>query len=80
MRVSPSFEQEVDSGSVCKLKKSLYGLKQSLRTSFHKFSMTLNRLEYKQGQFDHIVFIKHNENGKRTILIVYVDDIIMIKE
>ena len=77
MKIPLGFEHKVDNGSVCKLKRSLYGLKQSPRTWFKKFNMTLSRLGYKQGQVNHILFIKPTENGKRVILIVYVDDIIV---
>ena len=69
MRIPPGFEQEISSGNVCKLKKSLYGLKQSSRAWFKKFSMTLNRLGYKQGQADHTLFIKSTLEGKKAILI-----------
>jgi len=34
-------------------------------------------LGYKQGQTNHTLFIKLKANGRRTILIVYVDDIII---
>ena len=33
---------------------------------------------YTQGQADHTLFIKHSNDGKIVILIVYVDDIIVI--
>ena len=50
MRIPPGFEDEMGYGrKVCKLKKSLYGLKESLRAWFKKFSLTLIRLGYKQG-------------------------------
>ena len=39
--------------------------------------MTLKRLRYKQGQTDHTLFIKPTENGRKSILIVYVNDIIV---
>lgn len=32
---------------------------------------------YTQGQADHTMFIRHSPEGKTTILIVYVDDIIL---
>ena len=32
---------------------------------------------YHQSQVDHIMFYKHSEKGKISILIVYVDDIIL---
>jgi len=65
---------------VCKLKKSLYGLKQSPKAWFKKLSMTLNCLGYKQGQVNHTMFIKSIVEGKKTILIVYVDDIIVTSD
>ena len=34
-------------------------------------------MEFKQSQADHTLFIKKSRNGKITILIVYVDDIIV---
>lgn len=35
------------------------------------------RIGYKQSQGDHTLFVKHSSNGKITILLVYVDDIII---
>lgn len=76
MKAPPGFEEN---GKVCRLKKSLYGLKQSPRAWFRKFRLTLNLLGYKQGHSDH-TFTKHATNGSKTILIVYVDDIIIRSE
>ena len=55
----------------------MYGLKQSPRTWFKQFSTTLNQAGYNQGQVDRTLFIKHVVDGRKTILIVYVDDIII---
>ena len=52
-------------------------MKQSPRAWFTRFSPTLTRLKYIQGQADHTIFVKKGENGKKVILIVYVDDIIL---
>jgi len=73
MKAPPGFEEN---GKVCRLKKSLYRLKQSPRAWFRRFISTLNLLGYKQGHLDH-TFTKHATNGSKTILIVYVDDIII---
>lgn len=62
---------------VCKLKKSLYGLKQSPREWFERFTQTVKKQGFQQSQADHTLFYKHSDRGKRTILIVYVDDIIV---
>ena len=56
MRVPPRFEQEVETEKVCKLKKSLYGLKKSPRAWFKKFNRTLNQLGYQYGQANHTLF------------------------
>ena len=73
----PGFEEKSPK-IVCKLKKSLYGLKQSPRAWFNRFSKVVKGLGYIQGQTDHTLFIKHSGKGEITILIVYVDDIIII--
>ena len=77
MRIPPGFEKDNTRDKVCKFKKSLYGLKQLARVWFKRFSDTLYKLGYKQGQTDHTLFTKIKEDGRRTILIVYVDDIII---
>ena len=77
MRIPLGFEKDHLKDKVCKLHKSLYGLKQLPRAWFKRFSDTLYKLGYKQGQADHTLFTKIRKDGKRTILIVYVDDIII---
>lgn len=58
-----------------RLKRSLYGLKQSPRVWFERFGTTVKGLSHNQSQVDHTMFHKHTMNGKVAILIVYVDDI-----
>ena len=60
----------------CKLKKSLYGLKQSPRAWFDRFRKAVCGMGYDQCNGDHTLFYKHSEQ-KITILAVYVDDIII---
>ena len=63
---------------MCKLKKSIYRLKQSPRAWFNQFTKTIKQMGYKQAQTDHTLFYKHKD-GKITILIVYVDNIILTR-
>ena len=61
---------------MCKLKKSLYGLKQSLRAWFGRFTKSIKSFGYHQSNLDHTLFLK-NQHGKITALIVYVDDMVV---
>lgn len=63
-------------GIVCKLHKSLYGLKQSPRAWFGRFRMAMIKHGFEQSNSDHTLFLKH-WNGKVTALIIYVDDMII---
>lgn len=77
MEPPPGFEHLVGRGRVCKLIKSIYGLKQSPRAWFERFGEVVRKLGYRQSQGDHTLFVKHSSEGKRAVLIVYVDDIIL---
>ncbi|RVW69978.1 Retrovirus-related Pol polyprotein from transposon RE1 [Vitis vinifera] len=77
MEILPGFEESMAKNQVCKLQKSLYDLKQSPRAWFDRFTKAVLKLGYKQGQADHTLFVKKSHAGKMTILIVYVDDIIL---
>ncbi|RVW34515.1 Retrovirus-related Pol polyprotein from transposon RE1 [Vitis vinifera] len=77
MEIPPGFEESMAKNQVCKLQKSLYGLKQSPRAWFDRFTKAVLKLGYKQGQANHTLFVKKSHAGKMAILIVYVDDIIL---
>ncbi|KAL0846098.1 hypothetical protein Bca101_019344 [Brassica carinata] len=62
--------------AVCKLKKSLYGLKQASRQWFLKFSATLLELGFQTSSGDHTLFLKNSGDIYMAVL-VYVDDIII---
>ena len=71
------FEDMFTKGKVCKLQKSLYGLKQSPQAWFDRFTRVLRRDGYTQWQPDHTQFVKHVAGGKLIVLMVYVDDIVL---
>lgn len=58
MRQPPGFEKDLGNQTFCKLNKYLYGLKQSPRAWFDKFSKAIKRFGYSQGQADHTLFVK----------------------
>lgn len=77
MEVPPGIESSHTKGKVCKLVKSLYGLKQSPRAWFGRFAKFVTKCGYKQCQSDHTLFVKLSTEKKIAVLIVYVDDIIL---
>ena len=69
---------DMNKGKVCKLKKSLYGLKQSPRAWFGRFTKSMKAFGYSQSNWDHTLFLKR-KNKKITALIVYVDDMVVTR-
>ena len=74
MDLPPSFD--ADHGKVYRLRKSLYGLKQSQRAWFGRFMKAVQHHDFIQAQVNHTMFYKKQATGI-TILIVCVDDIVL---
>lgn len=62
--------------NVCKLNKSIYGLKQASRTWFEKFYKVVKQCGFSQADGDSSVFICKDSTGI-IIILLYVDDIIV---
>jgi Reverse transcriptase (RNA-dependent DNA polymerase) len=76
MTLPPGHKRENMSNFVCRLNKSIYGLKQSPRAWYEKLSHFLLSCNFKTSWADTSLFTKHNEHGI-TVVLVYVDDIII---
>uniref|UniRef100_A0ACD5Z7T1 Uncharacterized protein n=1 Tax=Avena sativa TaxID=4498 RepID=A0ACD5Z7T1_AVESA len=61
---------------VCKLKRSLYGLKQSPRQWYKRFNSFMISQGFKRSQFNSCVYIKF-VNGSPIYLLLYVDDMLI---
>jgi hypothetical protein len=79
MEISPGCSKSNTAGKVCRLRKSLYDLKQSPRAWFDRCRRALCGMGYKQCNGDHTVFYRHSER-RITILAVYVDDIVITED
>jgi len=77
MAVPEGLQSESTSGKVCKLLKSLYGLKQSPRQWYAKMhSFLVNRLEFRSSPNDPCLYTRHS--GSSILLIaLYVDDLLI---
>ncbi len=64
---------------VCKLKKSLYGLKQSARCWFKTFEQVLIKIGFRNSPVDRCVYILDKGSIPKNIyVILYVDDLVII--
>ena len=61
---------------VCRLRKSLYGLKQSPRAWFGKFIQAVKEFGMQKSKSNHSVFYRNSSSGI-ILLVVYVDDIVI---
>ena len=72
MEQPKSFVQGRSRRLVCKLKKSLYGLRQSPRQWYKKFDSFMVSQNFVRSEYDHCVYFK-SFNGIFIILALYVD-------
>jgi Reverse transcriptase (RNA-dependent DNA polymerase) len=71
------FEVKGKYNMVCKLKKSLYRLKQASRQWYKKSDSFMMSHGYQRTKTDPCVYFKRLANGKFLILLLYVDDMLI---
>ena len=76
MKPPPGFSETYNLKEGCRLKKVLYGLKQSPRAWFGKFTSAMKKFGYTQSNSDHTLFLKKRKD-RITCLIIYVDDMVI---
>nr|XP_043639845.1 uncharacterized mitochondrial protein AtMg00810-like [Erigeron canadensis] len=76
MHQPPGFVDPTRPGHVCRLRKSLYGLKQVPRAWFQRFSSFITKHRFQGSLSDTSLFVFHQENSM-AYLLLYVDDIIL---
>jgi hypothetical protein len=79
MQKPHGYEVKGKKNLVCKLKKSLYGLKQTPRQWYFKFHGFMTEQGYSRCHSDHCVYFKNLENGRYIILLLYVDGMLVAR-
>ena len=69
MQLPLGFENSYGKGNLCKLKRSLYGLKQSPRAWFDRFSKSIKDLSFSQSRTHFTLFFKHSMDDKILFLL-----------
>ena len=79
MEQPEGFEEHGENGEklICKLNKSLYGLKQSGRNWNNLLHEYLQKEGFTQSQADPCVYVRMIDSKRCVIVIVWVDDIII---
>ena len=71
------FEVKGQERKVCKLKRSIYGLKQSFRQWYFRFHDSIISQGFEMIEEDHCVYLKRSKKSV-LILSLYVDDILIV--
>lgn len=78
MEQSKGFEDTIKENMVCRLKKSLYGLKKAPRQWYKKFDSFMTSHGYTRADVDHSVYVKIFPGNKFITLLLYVDDMMIM--
>eukprot|EP00253_Pinus_taeda_P015702 PITA_15702 len=70
-----SYEKKGQENKVCRLKKALYGMKQTPRAWYSRIDSYLLENEFDKCEGEPTVYIKEKD-GKLLIFVLYVDDVI----
>ncbi|KAL0537750.1 hypothetical protein IC582_026735 [Cucumis melo] len=65
---------------VCRLHKSLYGLKQSPRQWYIRFVTFILKQGFHRNSYDACVYWKQSQKGTYIYLLLYVDDMILVSK
>ncbi|RVW93740.1 Retrovirus-related Pol polyprotein from transposon TNT 1-94 [Vitis vinifera] len=71
-----NFESNDSKQLVCKLKRSIYGLKRASRQWYRKFDQVITSFSFKENTIDQCIYLKFS-GSRFIILVLYVDDILL---
>jgi reverse transcriptase-like protein len=77
MQQPKEFEVIGKENYVCKLEKSLYGLKKSPRQWYRKFDAFMMAHDFSRSLYDSCVYMRSTNAGPLVYLVLYVDDMLV---
>ncbi|CAI7885656.1 unnamed protein product [Closterium sp. NIES-54] len=77
MKQPPGFDDNSD--CVCKLKRTIYGLKQNPRAWYTRIDEHLPSLGFVRSECDHALYVL-NKDEKKLVLLLYVDDLLLVSD
>ncbi|XP_074313434.1 uncharacterized protein LOC141648605 [Silene latifolia] len=75
MKIPPGFSRGKE-GKVCRLKKSLYGLRQAPQCWFAKITSSLKSYGFQQFYLDYSLF-SYSQDNVWLFILIYVDDLVI---
>ena len=78
MQQPEGFVEKGKENLLCRLKKSLYGLKQTPRQWYEKIKSFMLEHRFHKTQAYHYVFVKRYDEGDFLILLLYVDAMLIV--
>ena len=77
MKQPEGFEVAGKESHVCRLKRSLYGLKQSPRQWYKRFDSFMISHDFIRSSYDSRIYLKKLKDGYLLYLLLYVDDMLV---
>lgn len=77
MRQPEGFIKKENANKVCKLKRAIYGLKQSSRAWNLRVDEVLLKSGFKKSVYEPCLYVKQGDNNLLTIIALYVDDFLV---
>jgi hypothetical protein len=71
------YKVEGKESQICRLRKSLYGLKQSPRQWYKRFDSFMIKQGFSRSSYDSCVYIQKLHGGDSIYLLLYVDDMLI---
>jgi Reverse transcriptase (RNA-dependent DNA polymerase) len=66
----------IENKLVCRLKKAIYGLKQSPHAWYKKLRSVILKIDFKQSEAESSMFVKTSNQGI-VVILIYVDDLVI---